>query len=119
MRCECRGGNRQVFEAGICRAQRSAPRIVDLFQIARANFYHPAMGGSWSFRSVFNAVAPDLHADAFDCAGESATQAAFARTLQRGLDAGTRHRLGAALAAHGRRQTTALRRLVALFESAG
>lgn len=94
------------------------PRIVDLFQMARAHFYHPAMCGSWSFRSVFNAVAPELRADEFDFEGESSTQAAFARTLQRGLDDDTRLALRLALTTHGQRQTAALRRLVALFEGA-
>lgn len=91
-------------------------RIVDLFQIARAHYYHPAMAGSWSAKSVFRAIAPDLAAERFACDGLGTPLAAFARTLQRGLPAPELQRLRGALQDHGRRQTAALRRMVALFE---
>ncbi|MCO5975293.1 DUF2779 domain-containing protein [Ideonella oryzae] len=93
-----------------------AERIVDLFQIARAHYYHPAMAGSWSAKSVFAAIAPDLGAERFDCEGQGTPLEAFARSLQPGLPAAELQRLRAALHAHGQRQTAALRRLVALFE---
>ena len=35
-------------------------RLVDLFSIARKHYYHPAMKGSWSIKSVLPCVAPDL-----------------------------------------------------------
>ena len=35
-------------------------RIVDLLPIARANYYHPAMHGSWSIKAVLPTIAPDL-----------------------------------------------------------
>lgn len=107
----------QCFDDLAPALQALLPRIVDLFQIARAHFYHPAMSGSWSFKSLCRAVAPDLHADHFDAAGEVSTQAAFAHSLQRGLDGASLQSLRTALADHGRRQTAALRRLVALFEA--
>lgn len=94
------------------------PRIVDLFQIARAHYYHPAMAGSWSFRSIARAVAPDLPST-MDCAGKTvddSTQAFFARTLQPGLDPATGQQLRAALHANGQRQTQILRRIVVLLE---
>ncbi len=94
------------------------PRIVDLFQIARANAYHPAMRGSWSFKSVCRVFAPELGADRFDCQGESSTQVVLARSLQRGLAAAELHALREALIAHGQRQASALRRLVSVFEAA-
>ncbi|MDO8251093.1 MAG: DUF2779 domain-containing protein [Rhodoferax sp.] len=96
------------------------PRIVDLFQIARAHFYHPAMAGSWSFKSISRAVAPELQVavDGLDGAGSPSAQAVFARSLQRGLDALTRQQLRAALQTHGQRQTEVLRRMLALFDGA-
>lgn len=99
------------------------PRFVDLFQVSRAHYYHPRMRGSWSFRSIFAALAPDLDAGCFEpsaagVAGRSSAQAAFARSLQPRLDAATRDVLRDALQAHGRRQTEALRRMVELFERA-
>ena len=101
------------------------PRIVDLFQIARAHYYHPVMAGSWSLNSLSRAVAPDLptgiegdnDARGRDGVGEPpSAQALFARSLQRGLDAPTRQHLRAALQAHGQRQTEVLRRLATLLE---
>ncbi|MDO9315667.1 MAG: DUF2779 domain-containing protein [Burkholderiaceae bacterium] len=94
------------------------PRVVDLFQIARTHYYHPAMRGSWSFKSVFRSIAPELDATRFDCAGETSSQAAFAHYLQPGLDATTRERLRQALRLHGERQIEALHRMVAMFERA-
>jgi hypothetical protein len=92
------------------------PRIVDLFQIARANAYHPAMRGSWSFKSVCRAFAPDLGADRFECHGEHSPQVVFARSLQRGLASAERQALRDVLLAHGQCQVAALRRLVSVFE---
>jgi hypothetical protein len=37
-----------------------APRMVDLLPIFRHNYYHPAMKGSWSIKSVLPTVAPDM-----------------------------------------------------------
>jgi len=88
-------------------------RILDLFQLARAHYYHPVMAGSWSFKSIRRAVAPEL-----DEAPAFSAQAAFARSLQRGLDGPSRQSLRAALQAHGQRETDVLRRLAALFEAA-
>jgi len=107
-----------IFEDLSAALEALLPRIVDLFQIARAHYYHPAMCGSWSFKSVCRALAPELHAYRFEWAGESSTQGAFARSLQRGLDPATLQSLRAALRAHGRRQTEALRRMMATFEGA-
>lgn len=88
-------------------------RIVDLFQIARANYYHPAMRGSWSLRSMCRAIAPELGECRFDCAAAATPQQAFARTLQPGAPADA---LREALRAHGQRRTAMLRRMVEVFE---
>ena len=93
-----------------------AERIVDLFQIARGHYYHPAMAGSWSFKSVFAALAPELGAHRFDCNGLATPLDAFARSLQPGLPDDERLPLRTALQAHGQRQTAALRRMADLFE---
>jgi hypothetical protein len=98
------------------------PRIVDLFQIARAHYYHPVMAGSWSFKSISRAVSPDVASGIesgvaqSDAVGEISAQATFARSLQRGLDDAIRQQLRAALQAHGQRQTEVLRRLVMVLE---
>ncbi|MDI1294235.1 MAG: DUF2779 domain-containing protein [Methylobacter sp.] len=35
-------------------------RVVDLLPIARTNYYHPDMKGSWSIKAVLPTIAPDL-----------------------------------------------------------
>ena len=94
-------------------------RIVDLFHLARAHYSHPVMGGSWSFKSLGRAVAPELALDELDGVQAASAQAAFARSLQPRLDSATRQQLRLALQAHGQRQTEVLRRMLALFEAAG
>ncbi|WP_374585082.1 DUF2779 domain-containing protein [Ideonella dechloratans] len=95
-----------------------ADGIADLFQIARGHYYHPAMAGSWSFKSVFAALAPELGAHRFDCNGLATPLDAFARSLQPDLPDDKRQQLRTALQAqaHGQRQTAALRRMAELFE---
>lgn len=105
----------QLFDDLAPALEAVAARIVDLFQLARANYYHPAMAGSWSFKSMGRVMAPELQLDQLDGLAPSA-QAAFARSLQRGLDGTTRQQLRTALQAHGQCQTEVLRRMEALFE---
>ncbi len=93
-------------------------RIVDLFQIARGHYYHPAMAGSWSFKSIARAIAPGLLGDEWADVQAPTPQAAFARSLHRGLDGAARQPLRLALQAHGQRQTEVLRRMLALFDGA-
>ena len=95
-------------------------RMVDLFQTARAHYYHPAMAGSWSFKSIGRVVAPERQAllDTMDGADTQSAQAVFARLQQRGLDAATRQQLRAALQAYGQTQAEVVRRLATLLENA-
>jgi hypothetical protein len=100
------------------------PRIVDLFQIARGHYYHPIMAGSWSFRSLARAVAPELDMDivldtALDAGAGRSAQAVFALMHKPGQSATVRAACRAALQAHGQRETAVLCRLLALFEQAG
>lgn len=108
----------QLFEDLAPALEAVLPRIVDLFQLARAHYYHPAMAGSWSFKSVCRAMAPELQVAWVEEALAPSAQAAFARSLQPGLDAAARQQLRAALQAHGQRQTEALRHMLALFAAA-
>ena len=77
----------------------------------------PAMAGSWSFKSIRRAVAPDLSVElaGLERNTSPSAQAVFARSLQRGLDAQTGQQLRVALQADGQHQTDVLRRLLALL----
>jgi hypothetical protein len=41
-------------------------RLVDLLQVSRHHYYHPAMRGSWSIKAVLPCVAPDLTYDSLE-----------------------------------------------------
>ena len=91
----------------------AADRLVDVFQLCRAQAYHPAQAGSWSARAMYRAVAPELGAHQFDEAGCRSPVQAFGRAMQPGLPAAQAQALRGALSAHGRRQCQALAHLVA------
>lgn len=94
-------------------------RIVDLYQIARAHYYHPQMCGSWSFKSLVRAIAPHTGADQFYWQGIEEAQEAFALSLQGQIPQAELDELRQALLAYGQRQTSALGHIVQCFEMAG
>jgi hypothetical protein len=102
-----------------------AARLVDLFQWARGHFYHPAMAGSWSARSLYRAVAPQVGAhgpvlEGSACEpGFDTPQDAFAEWLTPGVSPERRAVLAQGLRGHGDRQVRALQVLCACFEAAG
>jgi predicted RecB family nuclease len=53
-------------------------RLVDLLPIVKANYYHPAMRGSFSIKAVLPTIAPDLDYDNLkDIADGTAAQVAY------------------------------------------
>jgi hypothetical protein len=42
------------------------PRFVDLLPLMREHYYHPAMDGRWSLKSVLLTIAPKLGYDRLD-----------------------------------------------------
>jgi hypothetical protein len=48
------------------RVDQYLARLVDLHPIVRANYYHPAMRGSFSIKAVLPTIAPDLNYEALD-----------------------------------------------------
>ncbi|WP_066342161.1 DUF2779 domain-containing protein [Azohydromonas lata] len=98
------------------------PRFVDLFALLRDHYYHPAMAGSWSLRSVFKAVAPQAGAHEFSLSWQGRAMhsplEAFAASLERGLTNGQAGQLRDALWAHGERHCTALRHITQALEQA-
>lgn len=97
------------------------PRIVDLFQIARDHHEHPAPAGSWSFRAIARAVAPDLDMDvtldpSLGVTVGRTAQSVYALMEKPGQTLPVRHACREALQAHGRRETEVLRRLLGVME---
>jgi Domain of unknown function(DUF2779) len=88
--------------------QALQPRIFDVFQLLRQQAYHPAMAGSWSFRSVCRAWAPQQPVPVLD------TARVFAQTWR----GGDRQTLREALLSRGRREAAALQAIVQALAAA-
>ena len=52
-------------------------RIVDLLPVTRANYYHPAMRGSWSLKAVLPTIGLDLDYAALAVANGGMAQNAY------------------------------------------
>lgn len=91
-------------------------RLVDLLPIARANYYHPDMRGSWSIKYVLPTIAPELDYSELEVAHGGMAQEAFGRLLDPGLDAAERQRLRNALLEYCGRDTLAMVELAHFFE---
>lgn len=114
----------QQFEEGVVRqlAQRYRDlakalnaliaRFVDLLPITRNNYYHPAMCGSWSLKSVLPTIAPELdYADLEDVKDGSAAQQAYLEAIATDTKATRKEKLRQALLTYCERDTYALVRL--------
>ena len=42
------------------RLQAVIDRLVDLYPVTKASYYHPDMRGSWSIKAVLPTIAPDM-----------------------------------------------------------
>lgn len=91
-------------------------RLVDLHPVTKANYYHPAMLGSWSIKSVLPTIAPDM-----DYAGlegiEEGTEAsaAYLEAIAPGTSQERREALRRQLLDYCRHDTEAMVRLVRFF----
>ncbi|WP_028998613.1 DUF2779 domain-containing protein [Azohydromonas australica] len=98
------------------------PRIVDMFALLRDHYYHPAMAGSWSLRSVFRAMVPEAGAHEFEVHSHGrcfhSPLQAYAASLERGWPPAEADKLRQALRDHGRRHCAALRQITAVLEQA-
>ena len=101
--------------AGDLRALLS--RLIDLHKLARNNYYHPDMLGSWSLKAVLPTVAPDLRYDALDEVQEGAAAGrAYLDVIDPATDAERRERLISALLDYCQLDTYALVRLARFFQ---
>jgi hypothetical protein len=89
-------------------------RIIDLFQVLRAHAYHPAMRGSWSFKSVTRALAPEVHIQRFQPPHVTPAEV-YAHSMQDRLSAPEVKQLREALIQHGRQEVAAMRAILRLL----
>jgi hypothetical protein len=91
-------------------------RIVDLHPPTRRHYYHPAMRGSWSIKSVLPTVAPDLsYATLGQVRDGLAAQNAYLEAIEPRTPDPRRALLRRALLDYCRQDTLALVRLVQFF----
>ncbi|MDD9854665.1 MAG: DUF2779 domain-containing protein [Gammaproteobacteria bacterium] len=98
--------------------RRVNERLVDLLPVARANYYHPDMRGSWSLKALLPTIAPQLdYADLGEVKDGGAAGIAFLEMLKPQTDASRARRLAIDLRAYCERDTEALVELVQFFSA--
>ena len=91
-------------------------RIFDLLPLARTNYYHPDMRGSWSIKAVLPTIAPDLAYDNLEVADGGMAQDAFAEIMNPETSSDRRSELHNALLQYCERDTVAMVRIAHYFE---
>ncbi|MDD9810489.1 MAG: DUF2779 domain-containing protein [Gammaproteobacteria bacterium] len=98
--------------------RRVNERLVDLFPVARANYYHPDMRGSWSLKALLPTIAPQLdYADLGEVQDGGAAGIAFLEMIGPQTDASRARQLAVDLRAYCERDTEALVELVQFFSA--
>ncbi|NMM35990.1 MAG: DUF2779 domain-containing protein [Glaciimonas sp.] len=91
-------------------------RIVDLLPIARANYYHPEMKGSWSIKAVLPTVATDLRYDLLAVGDGGDAQAAYREILHPNTPDARKQELTEGLREYCKLDTLAMVRLAWFFQ---
>lgn len=96
-----------------------ASRLFDLLPFAREHYYHPAMMGSWSIKSVLPTVAPDLdYGNLESVQSGDMVEPAYFEMVDARTSAARRHELATALFTYCERDTLGMVRLADFFASA-
>ena len=90
-------------------------RVVDLLPIARANYYHPDMKGSWSIKAVLPTIAPDLDYTQLTVGNGGDAQAAYREIVHNKTSKLRKQELTAGLREYCTLDTLAMVRLVWFF----
>lgn len=91
-------------------------RVVDLLPIARANYYHPAMKGSWSIKAVLPTIAADLDYTSLAVGSGGDAQEAYREILHPATPEHRKHELTDGLREYCRLDTLAMVRLAWFFQ---
>lgn len=91
-------------------------RFIDLLDLARRHYYHPAMKGSWSIKAVLPTVAPELdYANLGEVQDGGGAQQAFLDIIAQQTDPARRAQLIADLERYCAQDTLAMVKLVEAF----
>lgn len=91
-------------------------RVVDLLPMARQHYYHPAMKGSWSIKTVLPTIAPDLRYDEMEVANGGDAQNAYSEIVDPETTKKRKQQLTQALREYCELDTLAMVRLAWFFE---
>lgn len=91
-------------------------RIVDLLPMARRHYYHPAMKGSWSIKTILPTIAPDLGYDKLEVGDGGDAQNAYSEIIDFGTTKKRRQQLTEGLREYCALDTLAMVRLAWFFE---
>ncbi len=92
--------------------EKISGRLVDLLRLTRDHYRHPALGGSFSLKTVLPTVAPDLDHGLLDEVNDGvAAQAAYHEAAAAGATEDRRRELSARLLAYCERDTLGLVRV--------
>ena len=91
-------------------------RIFDLLPLARTNYYHPDMRGSWSIKAVLPTIAPDLAYGNLAVADGGMAQDAFGEIMNPETSTERHRELRDALLEYCERDTLAMVRIAHHFE---
>lgn len=98
--------------------RRVVDRLADLLPVARDNYYHPDMRGSWSLKAVLPTVAAHLdYADLGEVQDGGAAGVAYLEMIDPNTDAARARQLAADLRAYCERDTEALVALAHFFST--
>lgn len=96
--------------------EASIERLVDLYPIAKAHYYHPDMHGSWSIKAILPTIDAGIDYAALDeVQNGEAAQTAYLEAIHADTSPERREALREALLAYCRLDTLALARLVEFF----
>ena len=91
-------------------------RVVDLLPIARKNYYHPDMKGSWSIKAVLPTIAPDLDYTQLIVGGGGDAQEAYREIVHPDTPDARKQALTEGLREYCTLDTLAMVRLVWFFQ---
>jgi predicted RecB family nuclease len=93
-------------------------RLFDLLPVVREHTYHPAYAGSYSIKSVFPALVPDMTYDGMEVANGQDAGLAWESLVSGGLDCSERERIRTALLDYCEQDTLAMVRLLEILRAA-
>jgi hypothetical protein len=92
-------------------------RLVDLYPVTRASYYHPDMHGSWSIKAVLPTIAPEMDYALLEGIAEGTeASAAYVEAIHTETSAERKEEIRLSLLKYCKHDTEAMVRLVHFFE---